>query len=261
MTSINGFSVGERATVGIKTFRVPGLDILLPVRTEVAPLLIGFALEFHHHVEELVPGWCWGYALRAVRGSTVPSFHGAGIALDLNAPRHPLGKRGTFSATQAAACRSLAAKYGLRWGGDYVKRADEMHFEIITPRAQALRTVERLQAPAATSTPPPTTTTPAAATTRTTTASSTTDEDDMANPILIFGDPDHPGKLFAGFTGSGLASHIADPAALDRLKGIKTASGKPLAIEVPPTKGLLASFTFVEEGKSLVVSIAPTPSL
>jgi hypothetical protein len=30
--------------------------------------------------------------------------------------------------------RALAKKYGLKWGGDYVNRKDEMHFEVtITP--------------------------------------------------------------------------------------------------------------------------------
>jgi hypothetical protein len=36
--------------------------------------------------------------------------------------------------------KALAKKYGLRWGGDYLHRKDEMHFEIdLTPeRASAL---------------------------------------------------------------------------------------------------------------------------
>jgi len=34
--------------------------------------------------------------------------------------------------------RALAKKYGLRWGGDYVNRKAEMHFEIdITPAKAA----------------------------------------------------------------------------------------------------------------------------
>ncbi len=36
-----------------------------------------------------------------------------------------------------AQCRAIASKYGLRWGGDYKKRADEMHFEVILPADQA----------------------------------------------------------------------------------------------------------------------------
>lgn len=146
MVAINGFRVSpNRAAIGIKTYKVPGCDVLLPVRSEVAPLLIGLARDFSRLVEPLRPGECWGYAHRPVRGGKAPSFHSAGIAIDLNAPAHPLGERGTFSPQQAATCRALARKYGFRWGGDYRRRADEMHFEIIVSRDKALDLVHRLQ--------------------------------------------------------------------------------------------------------------------
>lgn len=146
---INGFVVGATATAGreaarIRTFRVPGTTVDLPVCADVAPLLIGLAAEFHRTVEPLDPKACWGYAYRPVRGGTTPSFHAAGIAVDLNAPRHPLGRRGTFSAAQTAQCRALARKFGCRWGGDYVSRADEMHFEVILPRPAALALATRI---------------------------------------------------------------------------------------------------------------------
>lgn len=75
----------------------------------------------------------WGYAYRAIRGQEDAgnlSNHASATAVDLNARHHPLGKRGTFTDEQVAKIRALAAKYGLRWGGDYKNRADEMHFEI-----------------------------------------------------------------------------------------------------------------------------------
>jgi hypothetical protein len=145
---INGFPVGATAETGrtaakIKTYRVPGTAVDLPVRADIAPLLIGLAAEFHRTVEPLDPGTCWGYAYRLVRGGTTPSFHAAGIAVDLNAPKHSLGRRGTFTPAQAATCRALAAKYGCRWGGDYVSRADEMHFEVILPRSAAVALATR----------------------------------------------------------------------------------------------------------------------
>lgn len=156
MAAINGFSVGaDRQALGITTYKVPGTEVALPVRREIAPLLIGLAQEFTTRVEPLRAGWCWGYAYRQVRGGSTPSFHAAGIAIDLNAPTHPLGKRGTFDAEQAATCRALARKYGCRWGGDYKRRADEMHFEVIVPRAEALGLVERLQQPTADARPAP----------------------------------------------------------------------------------------------------------
>lgn len=147
MPQINGFPVDSSpGALGVRPFRVPGTDVCLPVRSDVAPLLIGFATEFHRHVEPLVKGWNWGYAYRSVRGGSTPSFHSAGIAIDLNAPRHPLGRRGTFTPDEADRIRVLARKYGLRWGGDYRSRADDMHLEVIVPAPRAREMVRELQA-------------------------------------------------------------------------------------------------------------------
>lgn len=149
MVYINGFyGSSSPGATGIRSYRVPGTTIILPVKGEIAALLIGFAKEFHQKVEPLHSGWCWGYAFRDVRGSTSPSFHSAGLAIDLNAPKHPLGHSGTFNARQRATINSLCHKYGLRWGGNYSGRKDEMHFEVILNRTQALALVKRLQAPA-----------------------------------------------------------------------------------------------------------------
>ena len=150
MPTILGFSAfSSPSRTGVKTYRVPGTQVNIPVKAEVAPILIGFALEFHRTVEPLVRGWCWGYAYRAIRGLIgIPSKHSAAIAIDLNAPRHPLGRRGTFNAKQVRQIRALCRKYGLKWGGDW-RRADEMHFELVESRAQALARVRRLQTPVA----------------------------------------------------------------------------------------------------------------
>lgn len=146
MTSINGFPVDSSPhALGVRPFQVPGTTVTVPVRADVAPLLLGFAGEFHRCVEPLVSGWNWGYAYRPVRGGRSPSFHAAGIALDLNARRHPLGTRDTFTPRQADRIRTLARKYGLRWGGDYRRRPDEMHVEVIVPAVRARELVRTLQ--------------------------------------------------------------------------------------------------------------------
>lgn len=152
MIFLNGFSWGDESATGV--YRIPGTERSIRVRKEIAPLLIGFAAEFHARVEKIDAGILddWGYAARPVRGSTsVLSMHGAGLAIDLNATRHVLGQRGTFNAGQVATIRALAAKYGLRWGGDFKLRADEMHYEVRLRRPEALALVKRLQAPPATS--------------------------------------------------------------------------------------------------------------
>lgn len=92
------------------------------------------ATQFHRRVEPLVKGWCWGHHYRQVTGGRALSNHASGTAIDINAPRHPYGKRGTFTAAQVRAIREILAecRNTVRWGGDY-SRADDMHFELNAP--------------------------------------------------------------------------------------------------------------------------------
>lgn len=96
----------------------------------------------------------WGFAPRPIRGGTTPSNHASGTAIDLNAQRHGLGLRGTFSAAQVSAIRRLLDRYRtaagkpvVRWGGDYTGRADEMHFEIVGSISECREVAARLSAP------------------------------------------------------------------------------------------------------------------
>ena len=129
--------------IGIKSYPVPGTKIKLRCADVIAPLLVTFAAEFHQHIEPIDEGGLddWGYCFRQVRGSTDKlSNHASGTAIDLNATKHPLGAAGTFTPMQTVLIQALSKKYGLRWGGDYKNRKDEMHFEIdLTPeKASAL---------------------------------------------------------------------------------------------------------------------------
>lgn len=146
---INGFICGTREQVGAKTFTVPGTTVKVVLRADVAPLLLEFARWWHENVEPIdtAPIDDWGYAARSVRASTSPSFHWAGIAMDINATRHPLGKVGTVPAAKRAAITAKAASLGLRWGGNYTGRKDEMHAEVIVALARALELVAALQRP------------------------------------------------------------------------------------------------------------------
>jgi hypothetical protein len=88
----------------------------------------------------------WGYAERPIRGSSTVSNHASGTAMDLNATRHPMGKRNTFSNTQEAKIRTQLKRYEgcIRWGGDYTSRADEMHFEINKGPSDVVRVAKKL---------------------------------------------------------------------------------------------------------------------
>ena len=84
-----------------------------------------------------------GYNYREIRGyegSGTLSNHASGTAIDVNASKHGLGKTGTVTTTQAAMLTAKAATLGLRWGGAYRGRKDEMHFEVVfSPTAEIAR--------------------------------------------------------------------------------------------------------------------------
>ncbi len=132
-TSQNGWSAGSSAVVPLDALSVGAATFPAGVRRGDVHVVLGYvARRFDREVEALVKGWCWGHSYRVISGSTSLSNHSSGTAIDLNAPRHPLGKSGTFSATQRSHIRSILNSCNgvVRWGGDYSGRKDEMHFEI-----------------------------------------------------------------------------------------------------------------------------------
>jgi hypothetical protein len=148
VNSYNGWPASkDPAEIGIKSYAIPGTNIKLKCAEAVAPLLIGFAAEFHALIEPIDEGGLddWGYSFRMVRGSTDRlSCHASGTAIDLNATQHPLGAIGTFPADKVPMIRALAKKYGLTWGGDYRNRKDEMHFEINVNAKKAAKLIAKL---------------------------------------------------------------------------------------------------------------------
>lgn len=101
-----------------------------------------FCDRFNREVEKIRPDWSWGWAYRPIRGSSSGySNHASATAIDLNAPAHPLGVRGTFSPKQKAAIHKILDDLQgvIRAGLDYSGRADEMHFEVNASRASVER--------------------------------------------------------------------------------------------------------------------------
>ena len=115
---------------------------------DVATVLSYVANRFHSEVEPLKWPGNWGYAERKIRGGSSLSNHASGTAIDLNAPAHDLGARGTFSAKQVRALRRIRNDCGgvIRWGGDYRGRKDEMHFEINAGTAAVARVAKAIRA-------------------------------------------------------------------------------------------------------------------
>lgn len=103
-------------------------------RGDFYTVLDAFCKRYHNEVEPIRRDWSWGYNYRSVRGAAVYSEHSAGVALDLNAPKHPLGTQPTanFSAAQIAKIHQILKDFDgvIRWGGDYAGRKDPMHWEV-----------------------------------------------------------------------------------------------------------------------------------
>jgi len=144
-TSQNGYIANDRSL--ITSISVPGGKLAMR-EGDVATILQYVAGQFHAKVEPLVWPGCWGYAERPIRGSSTElSNHASGTAIDLNAPQHPLGEKGTFTTAQVATIHSILSflEGAVRWGGDYTKRKDEMHFEIVKGLADIARIAKKIK--------------------------------------------------------------------------------------------------------------------
>ena len=146
--SQNGWPASPiQSEIGIKVFVIPGTDTKIRCQKHAGKILAAFAGEFHAQVEPIEGGVFddWSYAYRDVRGSdSVLSNHSSGTALDLNATKHVLGAEDTFTKKQVKIIRELCKKYGIRWGGDYKGRKDEMHFEIVESLDEVKARIKKL---------------------------------------------------------------------------------------------------------------------
>lgn len=143
--SQNGWKANDRSLVA--SYAVPGGKIAIR-KGDVATVLVYVAKRFDSEVENLIWPGNWGYAERPIRGGSSLSNHASGTAIDLNAPRHPLGKQGTFSKSQVKKIKKILADCGgvIRWGGNYSGRKDEMHFEINAGSARVREVAKAIRA-------------------------------------------------------------------------------------------------------------------
>jgi peptidoglycan hydrolase-like protein with peptidoglycan-binding domain len=158
--SQNGWTASpDKTSIGIESPKVPGTDVDFPQgirKGDVTTILLYVAEQFHQHVEPLVDGDCWGYFYKFIEGSTAISNHASGTAIDLNAPKHPMGKANTFNTTQVGKIREILnfLEGAVRWGGDYSTRKDEMHFEINKGEMVVARIAAKVRAISNPPTPP-----------------------------------------------------------------------------------------------------------
>ena len=76
------------------------------------------------HIDEL-KSWNGCFNIRTIRGSTAPSLHSWGVAIDLNAASNPFGHAPKLTAGFVACFTDV----GFDWGGVWEK-PDGMHFQL-----------------------------------------------------------------------------------------------------------------------------------
>jgi hypothetical protein len=87
--SQNMYTANDRSVIA--SYSLPGGKVALRAG-DVSVVLLWCANQWHQTVEPLEWPGIWGYAERTIRGSaTTLSNHASGTAIDLNAPKHPLG--------------------------------------------------------------------------------------------------------------------------------------------------------------------------
>lgn len=149
-TSMNGWPRHpDPSTIRCFWYQVPDTKIRLRVQEEAAPLLIAAARKWDLYVEPLREGWCWSYNYAIIPGTSLWSNHSSGTAIDLNAPKHPMGvpTSKTLTFQQRRRVVKIAKRYGLRWGGNWSTTPDAMHLEMAISKSQAIALVKRLELP------------------------------------------------------------------------------------------------------------------
>src|SRR5215203_2752646 len=121
---------------------VAAAGIRLSVHRDLAPLVGWLCDETVRRGYQLRSGQCWGFACRAIRGSSAPSNHSWGLAVDLNSLANPMGSR--LVTDMPRWMPELWTGHGFAWGGAYTGRKDAMHYEYVETPAQLRRTIAAL---------------------------------------------------------------------------------------------------------------------
>ena len=152
-----------------------GGGLRLPVRREIGPLVVGLVRQLEQaRGKAFRADWSWGYAFRAIRGTSTPSNHSWGLAVDLDAPENPYLSVDTHRATHRLRktfpggrvlrstmpdnVEAIANRWGFAWGGRYPTKPDPMHFEFLASMEDADRLAGESgipKAPPPGKTPPP----------------------------------------------------------------------------------------------------------
>ena len=156
-TSYNGWPANsDKSAIGVvQSLWFPGGA----KQGDVTTVLRYVAEQFDARVEKIVGGWCWGYTYKQnANNPSNLSCHASGTALDINAPEHPNGVRGTFTNAQRGAIYEILNEVqgAVHWlDGVDGGTADEMHFEINVDAPTLARIAQQLPTHPKPKPPPP----------------------------------------------------------------------------------------------------------
>lgn len=137
---------------------IPGVKFRIADNENIATIFTYVVQQYNRRVEPVagpVPD-DWGFAYRADKNNPNElSCHASGSAIDLNALKHPNGKKGTFSAAQIAEMHKIIAEVDgtVQCGEFYSHTTDGMHWEINVPPGHLQATGARLRKAALPHTP------------------------------------------------------------------------------------------------------------
>lgn len=152
-TSYNGWPASpDRDEIGV----VPSDVFPGGVKSGDVTTVLGYVMrQLDARVEPIVGGWCWGYTYKQnVNNPSQLSCHASGTAGDFNAPDHPNGSSGTFTAAQRGEIYAILdeCQGAVSWLEGY----DEMHFEICVDAGDLAVVAASLPAGGGPPTPDPT---------------------------------------------------------------------------------------------------------
>jgi hypothetical protein len=119
---------------GLAVAAAPRSGVSVSVHRRIARLVAVLFAETERRGYLLRAGQCWGYACRAIAGTSVASNHSWGLAVDINSLANPYQfPRRTDMPTWMPL---LWNRYGFAWGGNYndngrLGKADSMHYEFM----------------------------------------------------------------------------------------------------------------------------------
>lgn len=116
---------------------VPG-NVKIVVRAELAELVaVMYQLAWVKYGRNFAVGWTGGYENRAIAGTSTPSNHSKGKAIDNDARNNPMSY--TWQCDIPPDLVHDWESFGWYWGGRYTGKTDTMHFEYCWPKAEIAR--------------------------------------------------------------------------------------------------------------------------